>query len=58
MTPLPVIGEPFRRIAMDIVGQLPRKGRDNANADAFSRLDSTPHLVPEKEGGNIKDWLN
>ena len=29
MTPLPVMGEPFRRIAMDIVGLLPRTGRGN-----------------------------
>ena len=29
MTPLPVMGEPFRRIAMDIVGPLPRTGRGN-----------------------------
>ena len=28
-----------------------RKGRDNANGDALSRLDSTAHFVPEKEGG-------
>ncbi len=29
MIPLPVIGEPFKRIAMDIVGPLPRTGRGN-----------------------------
>ena len=29
MTPLPVIGEPFRRIAMDIVGPLSRTSRGN-----------------------------
>jgi hypothetical protein len=29
MIPLPVIGEPFKRIAMDVVGPLPRTGRGN-----------------------------
>ena len=29
MIPLPVIGEPFRRIAIDIVGPLPRTRRGN-----------------------------
>ncbi len=29
MIPLPVIGEPFKQIAMDIVGPLPRAGRGN-----------------------------
>ena len=29
MIPLPVIGEPFRRIAMDVVGPLPRTSRGN-----------------------------
>ena len=32
-----------------------RRGQDNANADALSRLDTTPHFVPEKEGGNVTD---
>ena len=33
-----------------------KKGRDNANADALSRLDDdTLHKVPEKEGGNVMD---
>ena len=35
-----------------------RKGQDNANADALSRLNSMPHFVPEREGGNIKDRYN
>ena len=29
MIPLPIIGEPFRRIAMDVVGPLPRTSRGN-----------------------------
>ena len=29
MIPLPIIGEPFKRIAMDIVGPLPRSSRGN-----------------------------
>uniref|UniRef100_A0A1X7T9B5 Reverse transcriptase RNase H-like domain-containing protein n=1 Tax=Amphimedon queenslandica TaxID=400682 RepID=A0A1X7T9B5_AMPQE len=33
-----------------------KKGRDNANADALSRLeDDTLHKVPEKEGGSVMD---
>ena len=33
-----------------------KKGRDNANADALSRLDDdTLHKVPEKERGNVMD---
>ena len=32
-----------------------RRGQDNANADSLSRLDSTPHFMPEREGGSVKD---
>ena len=35
-----------------------RKGRDDANADTLSRLDSTPHFVPEEEGGSVEDRGN
>ena len=31
-----------------------RRGQDNANADALSRLDSTPHFVPRKRGRKCK----
>ena len=32
-----------------------RKGQDNANADGLSRLDATPHFVPERYAGSVKD---
>ena len=31
-----------------------RKGRENANAVSLSRLGSTPHFVPEDEGGDVE----
>ena len=48
--------ESRKKTAQRILRQ--QKARDNANANALSRLDSTPHFVPEKEGGNVKDWRN
>ena len=32
-----------------------RRGQDNANADALSRLNTTPHFVPGEEGGSVMD---
>ena len=34
-----------------------RRGQDNANADALSRLDTctTQNFVPDEEGGNVTD---